>query len=119
VDCLSAGKMREALGLIREHQPGLEIDGEMQGDAALVEHIRLQAMPDTTLKGSANLLVMPNIESANITYNLLRVSASDGVTIGPILMGIAKPVHILTPISSARRIINMVALACVDAQTTN
>jgi len=119
VDCPSAGKMREALGLIREHQPGLEIDGEMQGDAALVEHIRLQAMPDTTLKGSANLLVMPNIESANITYNLLRVSASDGVTIGPILMGIAKPVHILTPISSARRIINMVALACVDAQTTN
>jgi malate dehydrogenase (oxaloacetate-decarboxylating)(NADP+) len=119
VNCPSAVKMREALALIREHQPTLEIDGEMQGDAALVEHIRLQAMPDTTLKGSANLLVMPNIEAANITYNLLRVSASDGVTIGPILMGMAKPVHILTPISSARRIINMVALACVDAQSAN
>lgn len=117
VECPSAQKMREALGMIRAQEPGLEIDGEMQGDAALVEHIRQQAMPDTTLKGSANLLVMPNIESANITYNLLRVSASDGVTIGPILMGIAKPVHILTPISSPRRIINMVALACVDAQS--
>lgn len=117
VECQSAQKMRDALALIREHQPNLEIDGEMQGDAALVEHIRQQAMPDTTLKGSANLLVMPNIDAANITYNLLRVSASDGVTIGPILMGIAKPVHILTPISSSRRIINMVALACVDAQT--
>jgi len=119
VECCSAQKMREALAKIREHQPTLEIDGEMQGDAALVEHIRLQAMPETTLKGSANLLVMPNIESANITYNLLRVSASDGVTIGPILMGIAKPVHILTPISSTRRIVNMVALACVDAQTAS
>jgi malate dehydrogenase (oxaloacetate-decarboxylating)(NADP+) len=119
VDCPSAQKMREALAAIREQEPSLEIDGEMQGDAALVEHIRQQAMPDTTLKGSANLLVMPNIESANITYNLLRVSASDGVTIGPILMGIAKPAHILTPISSPRRIINMVALACVDAQNAN
>jgi malate dehydrogenase (oxaloacetate-decarboxylating)(NADP+) len=117
VDCPSAQKMRQVLATVRAEEPGLEIDGEMQGDAALVEHIRQQAMPDTTLKGSANLLVMPNIESANITYNLLRVSASDGVTIGPILMGIAKPVHILTPISSSRRIINMVALACVDAQS--
>jgi malate dehydrogenase (oxaloacetate-decarboxylating)(NADP+) len=119
IDCPSAEKMRAALTLIRQHQPTMEIDGEMQGDAALVEQIRLQAMPDTTLKGSANLLVMPNIESANITYNLLRVSAADGVTIGPILMGIAKPVHILTQISSVRRIVNMVALACVDAQTAN
>ncbi|BEV71401.1 MULTISPECIES: NADP-dependent malic enzyme [unclassified Paludibacterium] len=117
VNCPSAQKMRDALALIQSNQPTLEVDGEMQGDAALVESIRQQAMPDSTLKGSANLLVMPNIEAANITYNLLRVSASDGVTIGPILMGIAKPAHILTPISSARRIINMVALACVDAQT--
>ncbi|WP_159878329.1 MULTISPECIES: NADP-dependent malic enzyme [Aquitalea] len=112
----SADKMRTALELIRDAQPDLEIDGEMQGDAALVEAIRTQAMPETTLKGSANLLIMPNVEAANISYNLLRVSASDGVTIGPILMGMSKPVHILTPISSVRRIVNMVALAAVDAQ---
>ncbi|WP_293765266.1 NADP-dependent malic enzyme [uncultured Aquitalea sp.] len=115
----SAEKMRDAFELIREQNPDLEIDGEMQGDAALVEAIRTQAMPDTTLKGSANLLIMPNVEAANISYNLLRVSASDGVTIGPILMGMAKPVHILTPISSVRRIVNMVALAVVDAQVAS
>ncbi|SMF23506.1 NADP-dependent malic enzyme [Pseudogulbenkiania subflava] len=113
---ISASKMREALALIQTALPGLEVDGEMQGDAALVETIRQQIMPETTLKGSSNLLIMPNVEAANISYNLLRVSAADGVTIGPILMGMAKPVHILTPISSVRRIINMVALACVDAQ---
>ncbi|WP_174873944.1 NADP-dependent malic enzyme [Vogesella oryzae] len=115
----SACKMRDALELVQEAHPELEIDGEMQGDAALVESIRQQAMPESTLKGAANLLVMPNVEAANISYNLLRVSASDGVTIGPILMGMAKPVHILTPISSVRRIINMVALAAVDAQAHN
>ena len=112
----SACKMRDALSLIQQANPELEIDGEMQGDAALIESIRQQAMPDSTLKGAANLLVMPNVEAANISYNLLRVSASDGVTIGPILMGMAKPVHILTPISSVRRIVNMVALAAVDVQ---
>lgn len=112
----SGRKMQQALDLLRQRCPELEIDGEMQGDAALVESIRLQALPDTTLKGSANLLIMPNVESANISYNLLRVSASDGVTIGPILMGMAKPVHILTPISSVRRIVNMVAVAAVEAQ---
>ena len=112
----SAQRMRAALGLIQLRQPELEVDGEMQGDAALVEHIRTQAMPDTTLKGSANLLVMPNVEAANISYNLLRVSAADGVTIGPILMGLSKSVHIVTPISSVRRIVNMVALAAVGAQ---
>ncbi|MDC7701762.1 NADP-dependent malic enzyme [Vogesella indigofera] len=111
-----ACKMRDALALVQEAHPELEIDGEMQGDAALIESIRQQAMPDSTLKGAANLLVMPNVEAANISYNLLRVSASDGVTIGPILMGMAKPVHILTPISSVRRIVNMVALAAVDVQ---
>ena len=111
----SAQTMRDALDLIRERQPDLEVDGEMQGDAALVEHIRAQAMPDSPLKGSANLLVMPNVESANISYNLLRVSASDGVTIGPILMGLSKSVHIVTPISSVRRILNMVAIAAVGA----
>lgn len=116
IECDSAHKMREALALIKERHPDLEIEGEMQGDAALVEHIRQQALPDNTLKGSANLLIMPNVEAANISCNLLRVTAANGVTIGPILMGIAKPVHILTPISSVRRIVNMVALACVDAQ---
>lgn len=113
----SSRKMQQALALLRTRCPDLEIDGEMQGDAALLESIRLQALPDTTLKGSANLLIMPNVESANISYNLLRVSASDGVTIGPILMGMAKPAHILTPISSVRRIVNMVAVAAVEAQT--
>ncbi len=114
-----AGKMRDALELIQAAHPTLEIDGEMQGDAALVESIRQQAMPQSNLKGAANLLVMPNVEAANISYNLLRVSASDGVTIGPILMGMAKPVHILTQISSVRRIVNMVAMAAVDAQNGN
>lgn len=116
IDSPSSRKMQTALGLIQAAKPELEIDGEMQGDAALNENIRQQIMPDSPLKGSANLLVMPDVETANISYNLLRVSASDGVTIGPILMGMAKPVHIVTPISSVRRIVNMVALAAVDAQ---
>lgn len=117
VNATSADKMRNALPLIKAKMPNLEIDGEMQGDAALMEHIRKESMPDSELKGAANLLIMPNVEAANISYNLLRVSAADGVTIGPILMGVAKPVHIITPISSVRRIVNMVALAAVDAQT--
>lgn len=93
------------------------IDGEMHGDAALVEAIRNDRMPDSPLKGSANILVMPNMEAARISYNLLRVSSSEGVTVGPVLMGVAKPVHVLTPIASVRRIVNMVALAVVEAQT--
>lgn len=92
------------------------IDGEMHGDAALVEAIRNDRMPDSSLKGSANILVMPNMEAARISYNLLRVSSSEGVTVGPVLMGVAKPVHVLTPIASVRRIVNMVALT-VEAQT--
>ncbi|KZE32483.1 allosteric NADP-dependent malic enzyme [Crenobacter luteus] len=116
INSASAQKMREALAIVQERAPELEIDGEMQGDAALNESLRLQSMPDSTLKGSANLLIMPNVEAANISYNLLRVSAADGVTIGPILMGIAKPAHIVTSISSVRRIVNMVALAAVEAQ---
>ncbi len=118
-DSDSASKMREALDLIQERLPNLEVDGEMQGDAALIEHIRNEALPSNTLKGSANLLIMPNVEAANISYNLLRVSAADGVTIGPILMGAAKPVHIVTAISSVRRIVNMVALAAVGAQNNS
>ena len=109
-------KMQDALPIIRETRPDLQIDGEMQGDVAMMEEMRQQILPDSTLKGSANLLVMPNVEAANISYNLLRVSAADGITVGPILMGMNKPIHIITPISTVRRIVNMVALAAVDAQ---
>ena len=113
----AACKMRETLALVRERAPELMIDGEMHGDAALVESIRNERMPDSPLKGSANILIMPNVEAARISYNLLRVSSSEGVTVGPVLMGVAKPVHVLTPIASVRRIVNMVALAVVEAQT--
>ncbi|WP_426448013.1 NADP-dependent oxaloacetate-decarboxylating malate dehydrogenase [Siccibacter colletis] len=113
----SALKMRETLRLVREIAPDLMIDGEMHGDAALMESIRNERMPDSPLKGSANILIMPNMEAARISYNLLRVSSSEGVTVGPVLMGVAKPVHVLTPIASVRRIVNMVALAVVEAQT--
>ncbi|AIR06542.1 malic enzyme [Cedecea neteri] len=113
----AACKMRQTLELVRERAPELEIDGEMHGDAALVESIRHERMPDSPLKGSANILIMPNVEAARISYNLLRVSSSEGVTVGPVLMGVAKPVHVLTPIASVRRIVNMVALAVVEAQT--
>jgi malate dehydrogenase (oxaloacetate-decarboxylating)(NADP+) len=82
----------------------------------LVDEVRRAVLPDSTLKGTANLLVMPTVDAANISYNLLRVSASDGVTIGPILMGMSKSAHVLTPISSVRRIVNMVAVAAVSAQ---
>ncbi|WP_272575303.1 NADP-dependent oxaloacetate-decarboxylating malate dehydrogenase [Providencia sp. PROV273] len=116
-DCASAQKMRDTLSMIKARDPHLEIDGEMHADAALVESIRKDVMPDSPLKGSANLLIMPNMEAARISYNLLRVTSSDGVTVGPVLMGVAKPVHILTPIASVRRIVNMVALAVVEAQT--
>ncbi|WP_374191097.1 phosphate acyltransferase [Candidatus Symbiopectobacterium sp. 'North America'] len=110
-------KMREALALINTLAPELEVDGEMHGDAALVEAIRREQMSDSPLKGSANILIMPNMEAVRISYNLLRVSSSEGVTVGPVLMGVAKPVHILTPIASVRRIVNMVALAVVEEQT--
>ncbi|RPH21147.1 NADP-dependent oxaloacetate-decarboxylating malate dehydrogenase [Buttiauxella warmboldiae] len=116
-DSKAACKMRATLEMVRERAPELEIDGEMHGDAALVESIRNDRMPDSPLKGSANILIMPNVEAARISYNLLRVSSSEGVTVGPVLMGVAKPVHVLTPIASVRRIVNMVALAVVEAQT--
>jgi malate dehydrogenase (oxaloacetate-decarboxylating)(NADP+) len=116
-DSPAASKMRETLQLVRERAPDLMIDGEMHGDAALVESIRNDRMRDSPLKGSANILIMPNVEAARISYNLLRVSSSEGVTVGPVLMGVAKPVHVLTPIASVRRIVNMVALAVVEAQT--
>jgi malate dehydrogenase (oxaloacetate-decarboxylating)(NADP+) len=112
----TAVKMREALALIRQRAPELEIDGEMHGDAALSEDVRRAALPETTLKGDANLLIMPTLDAANISFNLLKTAAGGGITIGPILLGAAKPVHIVTPTATVRRLINMTALAVVDAQ---
>ncbi|WP_148714933.1 NADP-dependent malic enzyme [Chitinolyticbacter meiyuanensis] len=117
LDSTSARKMQQTLALVRERAPDLEIDGEMHGDAALSADIRAQVFPNSTLKGEANVLVMPNIDAANISFNLLKISAGDGVTIGPILLGIAAPAHILTPTASVRRIVNMAALAAVEAAT--
>ena len=112
-----AVKMRHALEIVRREAPDLEIDGEMQADLALDPELRRHIFPESTLEGAANLLVMPNVEAANISYNLLRVNATNGVTVGPILMGMKRPVHIVTPQSTVRRIINMAAVAAVDAQT--
>jgi malate dehydrogenase (oxaloacetate-decarboxylating)(NADP+) len=111
----SAVKMRNALAIIRERAPDLEVDGEMHGDTALDAHLLKSTMPDTVLKGDANLLVMPNIDAANIAYNLLKVTAGGGIAIGPVLLGCARAVHILTPSATVRRIVNMTALAVVDA----
>jgi len=111
----SAKKMRAALALIQQKAPGLEVDGEMHGDTALDSKLRAKIMPQSTLKGDANLLVMPNIEAANIAYNVLKTAAGSGVAIGPVLLGCARPVHILTPSATVRRIVNMTALCVVDA----
>jgi malate dehydrogenase (oxaloacetate-decarboxylating)(NADP+) len=111
----SALKMREALALIQAKDPGLEIDGEMHGDVALDVAMRKTAMPNSTLKGEANLLVLPNLDAANIAYNLLKTGAGSNIAIGPMLLGSAKPVHILTPSATVRRIVNMTALTVVDA----
>ena len=111
----SACRMREALSLIRARAPELEVDGEMHGDVALDAHTLRQAMPDTPLKGDANLLVFSSMDSANIAYNLLKVAAGNGVAIGPVLLGCARAVHVLTPSATVRRIVNMTALAVVDA----
>lgn len=110
----TARKMRYALGLIRAQNPDLEIDGEMHADAALVEQIRGQAIPDSTLSGTANLLVMPNIDSANIAYNLVKATG-EGVTVGPILLGLAKPLHIAVPSVTARGLVNLSAVAAMQA----
>ena len=111
----SAAKMRRALSLVKGMDPDLEIDGEMHGDAALSEEVRQTAFPNSTLKGEANLLVMPTLDAANISFNLLKVASGGGVTLGPILLGVARPVHILTPSATVRRIVNMTALTVVDA----
>ena len=111
----SALKMSRTRELIAARAPDLEVDGEMHGDAALSEEIRQRLYPDCKLKGEANLLVMPNLDAANIAFNLIKAVNGDGVTVGPILLGAAKPVHILTPTATVRRLVNMTALSVVDA----
>jgi malate dehydrogenase (oxaloacetate-decarboxylating)(NADP+) len=111
----SARKMREALGLVTNAAPHIEAEGEMHGDAALSKRILDGMFPGGRLTAEANLLVMPNLDAANITYNILKIVAGEGVTVGPILLGAANAVHILTPTSSVRRIVNMTALTVVDA----
>jgi malate dehydrogenase (oxaloacetate-decarboxylating)(NADP+) len=113
-DTPSAIKMRHALSLIQRMAPDLEVDGEMHADAALAKHTLERIMPDSTLTCEANLLIMPNLDAANITFNALKAVAGQGVTVGPILLGAAQPVHILTPTSTVRRIVNMTALTAVD-----
>jgi malate dehydrogenase (oxaloacetate-decarboxylating)(NADP+) len=115
VDLPSARKMQKALALLNERVPDLEVEGEMHGDAALSDEIRQKVFPNSRLKGAANLLVMPTLDAANISFNLLKVAAADNVTIGPILLGAARPVHILTPSATVRRIVNMTALTVADA----
>jgi malate dehydrogenase (oxaloacetate-decarboxylating)(NADP+) len=111
----SARKMRQALRLIRERAPELEVDGEMHADAALAEAIRDRVVADSRLDGTANLLVMPNIDAANIAYNLLK-AAANGLPVGPLLLGTSKPIHVLEPSVTARGIVNISALAGVAAQ---
>ena len=113
----SAVKMRKVLAILREIAPDLEVDGEMHGDSALSDKIRMDILKDTTLRSEANLLVMPNLDAANISYNLLKQSAGEGIAIGPILLGAAKSVHILTPSSTVRRIVNLATLAVMGVQT--
>jgi malate dehydrogenase (oxaloacetate-decarboxylating)(NADP+) len=110
----SSRKMQRALALLRDRAPELEVEGEMHGDAALSEEIRLKLFPNSRLRGEANLLIMPTLDAANIAFNLLKTAAGDGVTIGPILLGAARAVHILTPSATVRRIVNMTALTVVD-----
>ncbi len=111
----SAVKMRRTLELLREQAPWLEVDGEMHGDVALDPDARAALMPNSTLKGAANLLVLPNMDSANIAYNLLKTAAGGNIAIGPVLLGAAQPVHILTASATVRRIVNMTALTVADA----
>ncbi|MDL5037444.1 NADP-dependent malic enzyme [Comamonas sp. Y6] len=114
----SALKMRQTLDLLREQAPWLEVDGEMHGDVALDGKSRAKLMPNSTLLGDANLLVLPNIDAANISYNLLKQAAGGGIAIGPVLLGAAKPVHVLTPSTTVRRIVNMTALTVADANVS-
>jgi malate dehydrogenase (oxaloacetate-decarboxylating)(NADP+) len=111
----SAQKVRDALAIILAKAPGLAVEGEMRADAALSKSVRDNEFPDSRLTSDANLLIMPNIDAANITYNALRVTSGGGITVGGILLGVAKPVHIMTPSATVRRILNMTAVAVADA----
>jgi malate dehydrogenase (oxaloacetate-decarboxylating)(NADP+) len=111
----SALKMAAARALIEQRAPGLEVDGEMHGDAALSQDIRERLYPGCRLTGEANLLIMPNVDAANISFNLIKATSGDGITVGPVLLGAARPVHILTATATVRRLVNMTALAVVDA----
>ncbi|MDR1529773.1 MAG: NADP-dependent malic enzyme [Burkholderiales bacterium] len=114
-DWPTAKKMRDTLALLQELNPTLDVEGEIQGDAALSEEVRARVFPDAKFTGSANLLVMPNIDSANISFNLLKITGSNNVTIGPILLGVNAPIHILTPSATVRRVANMASLAAAQA----
>ena len=114
-DTPTAQKMRTTLALLRDQEPDLEVDGEMHGDAALDPDIRRQVFPNADLSGPANLLVMPTLDAANISFNLLKTAAGGGVSVGPLLLGAARPVHILTPTATVRRIVNLTALLSVEA----
>ena len=111
----TARKMQEVLRLLRERDPSLEVEGEMQADVALDPDLRARVFPNSRLTGRANVFVFPNLAAANAAFNITR-SMSDGVVIGPILMGVAKPAHVLTPQATVRRVVNMSAIACVEAQ---
>ena len=114
-DDADAQRMRHALELIRKADPALEVEGEMPADVALDPELRKRVFPNSRLQGPANLLVMPDLGAAHIAYNLSR-AASHGVTVGPILMGTARPVHVLNASATVRRVVNMTAIAAVDAQ---
>ncbi|MDO6384730.1 NADP-dependent malic enzyme [Uliginosibacterium sp. 31-12] len=114
-DTPTARKMREALTLLHERRPDIEAEGEMHGDAALDACIRQQIFPNARMRDDANLLVFPTLDAANIAFNLIKTTSGDGMTVGPILLGAARPVHILTPTATVRRIVNMTALTVVDA----
>ncbi|BCF98407.1 malic enzyme [Paraburkholderia sp. PGU19] len=114
----SAQKMRDVLAILHERAPHLQVDGEMHGDLALDANLRKEILSDSTLEGDANLLVLPNIDAANISYNLLKTAAGNNIAIGPILLGAAQPVHVLTPSATVRRIVNMTALLVADVNAT-
>ncbi|MFM0148382.1 NADP-dependent malic enzyme [Paraburkholderia sp. RL18-085-BIA-A] len=111
----SAQKMRDVLEILRERAPDLQVDGEMHGDVALDANLRREVLPESTLEGDANLLILPNIDAANIAYSLLKTAAGNNITIGPMLLGAAKPVHVLTASATVRAIVNMTALVVADA----
>nr|HQT25749.1 phosphate acyltransferase [Burkholderiales bacterium] len=115
MDTPSSRKMRRALEIVSSIAPDLEIEGEMHSDAALSEEIRKKHGNGGRLKGEANLLIMPSLDAANIAFNLLKMEAGGGITVGPILLGAAKPAHILTPTATVRRIVNMTAFAAAGA----